>query len=149
MNFEQSLNNLIIFRKACETASELNTKSYIVGGFVRDLILNQENNETKFRKNEIDFVIIGDGPNFASTLAEKFGIKKINIFKNFGTANFKVEDFELEFVGARKESYTKSSRNPIVTSGSFEEDISRRDFTINTLAISLNEENIGELIDHL
>ncbi len=147
MNFEQSLNNLIIFRKACETASELNTKTYIVGGFVRDLILNQENNETKFRKNEIDFVIIGDGPNFASTLAEKFGIKKINIFKNFGTANFKVEDFELEFVGARKESYTKSSRNPIVTSGSFEEDISRRDFTINTLAISLNEENIGELID--
>ncbi len=74
-------------------------------------------------------------------------LKKLNIFKNFGTANFKVDDFELEFVGARKESYNKESRNPIVTSGSFEEDISRRDFTINTLAISLNEGSIGELID--
>ncbi len=147
MNFENDLNNLTIFNKACETASKLNVKAYIVGGFVRDLILKKENDFPGFRKNEIDFVIVGDGPFFASSLAEKFEIRKINIFKNFGTANFKVDDFDLEFVGARKESYKKSSRNPIVTSGSFEEDISRRDFTINTLAISLNEENIGELVD--
>ena len=147
MNFIDDLKDLIVFQKACSTAAELNVKTYIVGGFVRDLILKKENNLPGFRKNEIDFVIIGDGPNFASELAKKFGIEKIAIFKNFGTANFKVDDFELEFVGARKESYQESSRKPVVTSGSFEEDISRRDFTINTLAISLNEGSEGELFD--
>ncbi len=154
MNFINDLKDLIVFQKSCSTAMELNVKAYIVGGFVRDLILpksttmgEKENGLNRFRKNEIDFVIIGDGTNFASELAKKFGIKKIAIFKNFGTANFKVDDFELEFVGARKESYQESSRKPTVTSGSFEEDISRRDFTINTLAISLNEGSEGDLID--
>ncbi len=81
MNFRYDLNDLIVFQKASSTAVELNVKAYIVGGFVRDLILNKENGLNGFRKNEIDFVVIGDGPNFASELAKKYGIDKINILK--------------------------------------------------------------------
>ncbi len=81
MNFKNDLNDLTVFKEACVTACELNVDAFIVGGFVRDLILKKENNISGFRKNEIDFVIIGDGPNFALELAKKFGIEKINIFK--------------------------------------------------------------------
>jgi poly(A) polymerase len=123
-----------------DLAEEEKVEIYIVGGFVRDLLLERP-------KDEIDFMVLGNGPMFAKKLSEKLGIERIAIFKNFGTAHFKYEDYDLEFVGARKESYNKSSRNPIVTNGTFEDDISRRDFTINTLVISVNKNNFGSLID--
>ncbi|MBK8946380.1 MAG: HD domain-containing protein [Ignavibacteriae bacterium] len=140
MNFRDYLNTKDFFKIISQLAKDKNVKVFIVGGFVRDLILNRE-------KHEIDFLVIGDGVLFAENLAEKFGEKNVNIFKNFGTAHFKYQNIDFEFVGARKESYKKESRNPFVEIGTFEDDINRRDFTINTLAISLNEENFGEMID--
>ena len=121
-------------------AEEFKTELYIVGGFVRDIILGRE-------KKEIDFLVIGDGIIFAEKLSQKIGGEKVGVFKNFGTAHFRFDDYDLEFVGARKESYDRTSRKPVVTNGSFFDDISRRDFTINTLALSLNKKNYGELID--
>ncbi|MCB0745336.1 MAG: HD domain-containing protein [Ignavibacteriae bacterium] len=141
MNFSFSLNTQNHFSIIKNIADELNQQVYIVGGFVRDLILERE-------RNEVDFLVIGDGPTFAQKLAEKLNVKNVNIFKNYGTAHFKYKNIDFEFVGARKESYNKDSRNPHVEVGSFEEDINRRDFTINTLAISLNTKNYGELIDN-
>jgi len=123
-----------------DAAAEYNIEIFIVGGFVRDLLLQRE-------KKEIDFLVIGNGISFAEKLSEKIGGDKVTVFKNFGTAHFKYHDFDLEFVGARKESYDRTSRKPVVTNGSFFDDISRRDFTINTLALSLNKKNYGELID--
>ena len=118
----------------------MNVQIYLIGGFVRDLILERET-------NEMDFLILGDGIEFASAYAESLGIKSVTVYRNFGTAHFKYSDYSLEFVGARKESYTKDSRKPDVTSGTFADDINRRDFTINTLAISLGEKDYGEVID--
>lgn len=129
------------FLKAiAKAAAELKTELYIIGGFVRDILLERE-------KKEIDFLVIGDGIAFAELLSEKIGGEKVTVFKTFGTAHFRYNDFDLEFVGARKESYDRTSRKPVVTNGSFYDDISRRDFTINTLALSLNKKNFGELID--
>src|SRR5574338_313088 len=125
---------------ASAAAEENNYSVFIVGGFVRDLILKRE-------RNEIDFLVVGDGENYARLLAEKLGINKIDVFRNFGTAHFRYGDYDLEFVGARKESYKRESRKPEVIVGSFEEDISRRDFTINTLAVSINRNDFGVLID--
>lgn len=127
-------------KKATETAEETNEDCFVVGGFVRDMILERN-------RNEIDFLIIGDGPAFAERYAGKLGIQKINIYKNFGTAHFRYNDFDLEFVGARKESYNRNSRNPVVVPGTFDEDIRRRDFTINTMAVSVNMKDFGTLID--
>jgi len=140
MNLKQELSKYKFLKAAGETAEQFGIESFIVGGFIRDLILKRES-------SEIDFLVIGNGPDYASALAEKLGIKNIVIFKNFGTAHFKYQDFDLEFVGARKESYSSGSRKPEIAAGTFEEDISRRDFTINTLAASLKEENYGEIID--
>ena len=125
---------------ARQTAEDLDQKAYLVGGFVRDKILKRE-------RNEIDFLIIGNGIDFANEFAKKLSVEKVTVFKNFGTAHFYYCGFDLEFVGARKESYRQNSRNPVVTEGSFEDDIKRRDFTINTLAVSLNEEDLGQIID--
>lgn len=125
---------------ASQVADELNVKLYIVGGYVRDLILGKE-------KEEIDFLVVGNGPDYANELARRLGVNTITIFKNFGTAHFKYADKDFEFVGARKESYNRNSRNPIVDTGTFEDDINRRDFTINALALSLNKEDYGKLID--
>lgn len=125
---------------ASETAGELGVKLYIVGGYVRDLLLGKE-------KEEIDFLVVGKGPEFANELANRLGVKTITIFKNFGTAHFKFADKDFEFVGARKESYNRNSRNPVVDTGTFEDDINRRDFTINALTLSLNKEDFGKLID--
>jgi poly(A) polymerase len=125
---------------ARQTAEDLDQKVYLVGGFVRDKILKRE-------RNEIDFLIIGNGIDFANEFAKKLSVEKVTVFKNFGTAHFYYCGFDLEFVGARKESYRQNSRNPVVTEGSFEDDIKRRDFTINTLAVSLNEEDLGQIID--
>ncbi len=127
-------------KKIADAAAVLQMEVYIVGGFVRDILLERE-------KKEIDFLVIGDGVTFAENLSKKIGGEKVTVFKNFGTAHFRYNDFDLEFVGARKESYDRSSRKPVVTNGSFFDDISRRDFTINTLALSLNKNNYGELID--
>ena len=114
----------------------------MVGGFVRDFALNRKASQ------DIDIVAIGNGIKLAQKVAEKLSKKpKVSIFKTYGTAMVKMEDIELEFVGARKESYSKDSRNPVVEQGTLVEDLSRRDFTINSLAISLNKKNYGEIID--
>ncbi len=140
MNLSKKLSTIPFINAAVAEAEKQNTDVYIVGGFVRDMILQRE-------RKEIDFLVIGDGTAFAEKLAAKLGIIKISVFKNFGTAHFRCDDFDLEFVGARKESYSSTSRNPIVIPGTFEEDIRRRDFTINTLAVSLNSGTYGEVID--
>ncbi len=129
-----------IFDKVIDFANENNYEVYVIGGFVRDLLLNKPS-------KDIDFVVIGDGVDFAKKLAKKLNKKNISVFKNFGTAMFKYEDKELEFVGARKESYQRYSRKPVVSAGTVEDDQKRRDFTINALAISLNKSNLYEVID--
>lgn len=129
-----------IFQDAAEVAERVGCELYVVGGYVRDLILQRS-------RSEIDFLVVGHGINYAEKLADHFGIKTVSIFKNFGTAHFKYNDIDLEFVGARKESYKRGSRNPKVEPGSFLDDIYRRDFTINTLALSLNKKNYGEIVD--
>jgi uncharacterized domain HDIG len=140
MNFDLRLKHYSFLSAASEIASHLNIKVFIIGGFVRDLIINRE-------ISEIDFLVLGNGVEFAERYAEKLVVKNISVFRNFGTAHFRHEDYDLEFVGARKESYNRDSRKPEVFTGSFLDDINRRDFTINTLAISLNKEDYGELID--
>ena len=140
IDFKNKLKGLLFIPAAMQIAKEINVEVYIVGGFVRDMVLGR-------KKNEIDFLVIGNGLEFASKYSIALGISKIDIFKNFGTAHFRYNDFNLEIVGARKESYSRNSRKPDITVGSFEEDIERRDFTINTLAVSLNEKTFGSLID--
>jgi tRNA nucleotidyltransferase/poly(A) polymerase len=141
LNFKEKINQYSFLNLASQTAQKMNLKVFVVGGYVRDLILVRES-------HEIDFLVIGDGIEFANEYAKQLGTMSVTVYKNFGTAHFKHGDFSLEFVGARKESYSKDSRKPDVISGSFTDDISRRDFTINTLAISLDEKDFGELIDH-
>ena len=140
MNFTNELKEYPFLPTATEISLTMDAKVYIIGGFVRDLILNR-------KRIEIDFLILGDGTLFAEKYAEKLGIKNVSVFRNYGTAHFKYFEIDLEFVGARKESYSRDSRKPLVFTGSFLDDINRRDFTMNTLAISLNQENYGELID--
>lgn len=139
-----NLKNKILKYSFLECASNLAHKKsielFLVGGFVRDLILERES-------HEMDFLVLGDGIEFANEYAVELGVKSVTVYKTFGTAHFIYNDFNLEFVGARKESYSKDSRKPDVRTGSFTDDISRRDFTINTLSISLNENDFGELID--
>ena len=139
-DFREILRKQNYFKAISDIAFENDVQVFIVGGYVRDLIL-------KRTKNEIDFLVVGDGPEFAEKLGKRLGISKITLFKNFGTAHFKYGHIDFEFVGARKESYNFDSRNPVVETGSFDDDINRRDFTINTLALSLNKANYGELID--
>jgi poly(A) polymerase len=130
-----------IFNLIAETASELNTKAYVIGGFVRDRLLAR-------KCKDIDIVCVGDGITLAESVAYKLRpIPRVAIFKRFGTAMLKYKDLEIEFVGARKESYSFDSRKPDVEQGSIEDDQNRRDFTINALAISLNEEDFGAIID--
>ncbi len=140
MNLSDKLEEFEFLKTVSDAADGLGVGVYVVGGFIRDLLLNR-------KRDEIDFLIIGDGLNYASHLASKLGIGKISTFKNFGTAHFKYHGFDLEFVGARKESYNRDSRKPSVETGSFLDDITRRDFTINTLAVDVTKNNFGELID--
>ena len=124
-----------------EVAQERKVAVYVIGGYVRDLLLNR-------KSKDIDFLIIGNGIEFAEAVALKIGNKTaVNVFKNFGTAMLNYKGWEIEFVGARKESYRNDSRKPIVEDGNLQEDQNRRDFTINTLAISLAKINYGKLID--
>ena len=132
---------LIIFNKIAKAAGELNVPCYAIGGFVRDKILGRE---TK----DIDIVCVGDGITLAHQTATQFSpVPEVHFFTNFGTAQINTSDVDIEFVGARKESYELHSRKPAVENGSLEDDQGRRDFTINALAISLNKDDFGQLID--
>jgi len=140
-NYNKALNNKI-FEVISKASQELNLESYVIGGFVRDLILERD-----FKK-DIDIVAVGSGIELALKVSELLPKKpKVQVFKTYGTAMLRFEDTEIEFVGARKESYNLESRNPVVEKGTLEEDQNRRDFTINALALSLNKENFGELSD--
>jgi len=140
MNFSNEIKNIPIVSTITEAAKENGIEVFMVGGVVRDLILKRE-------RSDLDFLVIGDSLKFAEKIANKLGIQKVTKFRNFGTAHFIYQNYDIEFVGARKESYNRDSRKPIVEDGTFEDDIKRRDFTINAMAISLNEKNFGELID--
>jgi putative nucleotidyltransferase with HDIG domain len=130
-----------IFRVIAEAATEMNIPAYVIGGWVRDLLLQRP-------CKDIDVVAIGSGIELAERVAKKLGdTYHVNVYKNFGTAQLVYEDYDIEFVGARKESYRSESRKPIVENGTLEDDQNRRDFTINALAISLTPPNYGELLD--
>ncbi len=130
-----------IFSIISEEADALSQPCFVIGGFVRDLLL-------KRNSPDIDVVTLGSGINLAQQVAKRIGPKTpVSVFKNFGTAMLKYQELEVEFVGARKESYQSDSRKPIVEDGTLEDDQKRRDFTINALAIGLNQDNFGELID--
>ena len=131
-----------IFKIISDSADELGLESFIVGGFVRDLILSRS------VKKDIDIMCVGSGIDLAKAVQKKINPKsKINIFKRYGTAMINHGDYQIEFVGSRKESYSEDTRNPSVESGNFMDDMLRRDFTINTLAIILNADKFGELVD--
>ena len=141
MNYKQALHSKI-FKVISQASQELNIDSYVIGGFVRDLILKRD-----FKK-DIDVVAVGSGIELALKVSELLPKKpKVQVFKTYGTAMLRFEDTEIEFVGARKESYHFESRNPVVENGTLEDDQNRRDFTINALALSLNVENFGDLSD--
>ena len=141
MNYKSALNNKI-FAIISKASQELNIESYVIGGFVRDLILQRD-----FKK-DIDIVAVGSGIELALKVADLLPNKpKVQVFKNYGTAMLRFEDTEIEFVGARKESYQFESRNPVVENGTLEDDQNRRDFTINALALSLNSKTYGDLLD--
>ncbi|HVW97741.1 MAG TPA: HD domain-containing protein [Mucilaginibacter sp.] len=128
-----------VFGIISKIAAEKNVHAYVIGGFVRDIFLKRPSKDA-------DIVVIGNGIDFAQAVADKLAVK-LAVFKNFGTASLKYNDLEIEFVGARKESYRRESRKPIVENGTLDDDQKRRDFTINALALSLYPDNFGELLD--
>lgn len=133
--------NFKLFKIISKVAQENNQTVYIVGGYVRDLLMQRK------APTDIDFVTEQSGIELAKSVGKEFGDLKVSVFKTYGTAMIKYKDLDLEFVGARKESYSEDSRKPAVETGTLEDDQKRRDFTVNALAISLNAENFGELID--
>ena len=139
-SYSDLLNPPTIFKTISKIADQLNQPVFVIGGFVRDQILKRE---TK----DIDIVTLGSGIDLAKKISKELDSSPVKIFKNFGTAMILVNDIEIQFVGARKESYKSDSRNPIVENGTIEEDQNRRDFTVNALAISLNKSSFGEFID--
>ncbi|PHR70574.1 MAG: tRNA nucleotidyltransferase [Lutibacter sp.] len=141
MDTKKAINHPI-FEVISQASEELNVSSYVIGGFVRDFILKRGT------AKDIDIVCVGSGIELAQRVAELLpNNPKVKVFKTYGTAMLRTDTLEVEFVGARKESYNENSRNPIVENGTLEDDQNRRDFTINALAISLNKENLGELLD--
>lgn len=142
MNFREALKEDSVFNYVAKAAEELNYDTYIVGGYVRDIILERPS-------KDIDFVCVGSGIKLAKQVAGLIEGQEVYlvVFKSFGTAMLRIGDREIEFVGARKESYRRDSRKPIVEDGTLEDDQRRRDFTINAMAISLNQDSLGELID--
>ena len=141
MNYSKELQNPI-FEIIAKASEQLNVESYVIGGFVRDLLLNRT------AKKDIDIVAVGSGIELALKVSELLPKKpKVQVFKNYGTAMLRFDDTDIEFVGARKESYNFESRKPLVEDGTLEDDQNRRDFTINALALSLNKNTFGNLID--
>ena len=140
MKFEEAINDKL-FKTISNCADQLGLDCYVIGGFVRDYFLKRES-------KDVDIVVVGSGIEMAKLVSKALKItSEIKIFKTYGTAMLRYSNFEIEFVGARKESYSTKSRNPKISEGTLEDDIKRRDFTINSLAISLNKKNYGELID--
>ena len=129
-----------VFKRVGKLADERGQRAFVIGGFVRDLLLERP-------CKDIDIVTEGSGIELARATAKSMDIRQVHVFKNFGTAMFKARDYEVEFVGARKESYTRGSRKPVVEDGTLEDDQNRRDFTINAMAISLNADSFGKLVD--
>ncbi|MDO1500006.1 HD domain-containing protein [Winogradskyella maritima] len=141
MNYKQALQHSV-FKTISEVATALNMDAYVIGGYVRDYFLERGT------AKDIDIVAIGSGIDLATAVANALPNKpKVQVFKTYGTAMLRFQDIELEFVGARKESYSEDSRNPYVESGTLEDDQNRRDFTINALALSLKKDTFGELLD--
>lgn len=138
-NYASSLKHPV-FKVASQIVTEQGLKAYVIGGYVRDLILGRPS-------KDIDIVVVGNGLELALRCAEKLKVKKVSVFEKFGTAHFRYKDLDVEFVGARKESYRKDSRKPIVENGTLDDDQKRRDFTINALALSLHKDSFGDLID--
>ncbi len=132
-----------IFRMLSEIIETEGIKAWVIGGYVRDYLLDRDHAD-----KDIDIVVVGNGIEISRKVARKLGPGiKVSVFKNFGTAMFRYEDYDIEFVGARKESYNRNSRKPVVESGTLEDDQKRRDFTINALAISLSKDTYGEVLD--
>ena len=129
-----------VFKVIKKHLEDNNESAFVIGGFVRDLLLDK-------KSKDIDIVVYGDGLEFAKNIAKTLRVKKVSLFKTYGTAHFKYKDIDVEFVSARKESYSKDSRNPKVSPGTLKDDQYRRDFTINALAINLHPDNFGSLID--
>lgn len=141
MDIDCSEKELFVFNKIARAAEEISVPCWIIGGFVRDKLLHRETKDA-------DIVCVGDGIALAHAVAKRFDpVPKVSYFKNFGTAQLRIDDWEIEFVGARKESYAYHSRNPEVQPGTIEDDQLRRDFTINALAVSLNAHDFGMLTD--
>lgn len=141
MDIKCTEKELLVFQKIAQAAAGLGSPCFLIGGFVRDRLIGR-------LTKDADIVCVGDGIELANKVADRFQPRpSVSFFKNFGTAQIKLGDWELEFVGARKESYSPESRNPAVLPGTVEDDQLRRDFTINAMAISLNEADYGKLID--
>ena len=130
-----------IFKEISNYCDKNELESYVIGGYVRDHLIG------KTGSKDIDILIVGNGIKAAKNIAKKLKIKKVIVYKNFGTAMFKFKNFEIEFVGTRKESYDKNSRNPEVKPRSLIDDLNRRDFTINTIGLSLNKNSWGRILD--
>lgn len=139
MNFKEVIDTNSLFETIAQCAQNVGVETYIIGGFVRDLLLKRPS-------KDIDIVCVGKGIALAEAVAAALGVH-VNVFKNFGTAQLVAGEWEIEFVGARRESYQRDSRKPIVEDGTLQDDQNRRDFTINALGISLNVPNFGDLID--
>ncbi len=139
LNYAEKLNHPV-FKVVSQYSTDYGIDAYVIGGFVRDIIMERPS-------KDIDILVLGDGPQFAEDIAKILRVKKVSVFKNFGTAHFRYKDLDVEFVGARKESYSRDSRKPITEKGTLQDDQNRRDFTINTLALKLNSESFGELVD--
>lgn len=139
-NYADRLEPRSVFRLVGSKADELGRECYVVGGYVRDLILGR-------LCDDIDFVTIGSGIELAQAVAENLRHSTVTVYRNYGTAQLRYKNLELEFVGARRESYNRQSRNPIVEEGTLDDDLARRDFTINAMSIRINTEGFGELVD--